>query len=352
MSSLATVPHPCSSNRKSPCLQVVVDWAFAQGWGLSACWFSTATFMALRLLMNSVRLLGPGSVLSRTEALSDKMEDLEGKAAALAAAVGTSLADTESDASDSDAGTPPLTVPPAASAALATHGDPAASRSGDATAGTTLRPADVESLSLTELNTGRGVDARPGGRARVEWSWDAAAASVADDLAMIAEEGGEPGGDRGTSDPLGELGRPGGRARGGGGGVLTSDVLNPLRGKGLEEANARTSAAAVGADPRAGSSAVGALPEGGADAVQAARSGVGSEGRPGGRARGEWPGGAANVSIDDDFGMVAEEGGGPGADIVRRDVIGELGRPGGRARGGGGGGADALTSEEGASTHM
>ena len=89
-------------------MQVVVDWAFAQGWGLTACWFSTATFMALRLCMNSVSLLRPGSVLSQTTPLSDKMEDLKDKARQLAAAAGSPVSDSEAESEAEDEGQPRL----------------------------------------------------------------------------------------------------------------------------------------------------------------------------------------------------------------------------------------------------
>lgn len=305
---------------------MVVDWAFAQGWGLSACWFSTASFMALRLLMNGVRLLGPGSVLSRTEALSDKMEDLEGKAAALAAATGTSLTDTESDDSEADA--PTAATPPPAVASL------------------TMRKASTGTpLSLTELNRGRGVDGRPGGRGRVEWSWDVLHMSADDELAMSPEEGGQPGAGFAARDVLAELGRPGGRACEGGGDVPT------WCGVGVEETSTRTSVAAAGAGLRGGNSAVGLpAPADEADSAEVERiGGMVVDDRPGGRARAGWPGDTANMSVDGEIATVAEEGGEPGADSAKRDVIEGLGSPGGRTRGGGG---DALTSGDSASTRI
>jgi hypothetical protein len=58
-------------------MQVLLDWTIAAGMGLAGCWICIVTFMALRLVMNVVRLLRPESVLSQTEPLSDKMESLE-----------------------------------------------------------------------------------------------------------------------------------------------------------------------------------------------------------------------------------------------------------------------------------
>ena len=58
--------------------------------------------------MNSVRLLRPGSVLSQTTPLSDKMEDLEDKARQLAAAAGSPVSDSEAESEAEDEGQPRL----------------------------------------------------------------------------------------------------------------------------------------------------------------------------------------------------------------------------------------------------
>lgn len=177
------------------CLQRVVAWAFAQGWGLSACWFSTATFMALRLCMNSARLLGPGSVLSRTEPLSDNRKELEAKARDLATAAGSPLTDSESD---SEADGPGSAAPP--------------SDSPERQAAAAAVAAAAGAVAF------KGLHGRPGGRGRGDWLASMAVESTSDsDDASTDSSGSE-------IDVMGGLGRPGGRGRGGGDGV--GDVFN------------------------------------------------------------------------------------------------------------------------------
>eukprot|EP00892_Ulva_mutabilis_P003739 jgi/Ulvmu1/1737/UM117_0014.1 len=175
-------------------LRGVIDWSFAQGWGLSACWFTTATFMALRLAMNGARLLRPGSVLSRTVPLSDNRQQLKEQARQLAAAAGSPVSDIE-DESDSDAGDD------------VSRSDTAADGVPAGAAATADTPTPTESNG-SEAGEFRGApclsDGRPGGRGRGVWLVDIGSKH---DVQLPA--------DLGAGVVWDGLGRPGGRGRGG-----------------------------------------------------------------------------------------------------------------------------------------